>query len=109
VKRVFYSLTFLTIGLFASWQAVLFAIRIANRFSWPLLARGPHRCWDIEHCHIPIWGHAMIVASIIGPAIAWTCFGFQLGRSSTLARTSAAIIILSAATFAFYLMLYAIM
>jgi hypothetical protein len=109
MRRLAWCAAFLALGLFASWQAILLAIHVSNLLAWPVLARGNHRCWDIEHCHVPWWGYVLIMASIAGPTLVWAYVGFRLALSGAAAKWVRAVLLLLVTTMVFYLALYAVM
>ncbi|MFM0551545.1 hypothetical protein P0D69_11310 [Paraburkholderia sediminicola] len=106
MKRAALSAMYLAIGLLASWQSALFASRLAQRYSWPLINTRWHDCWDIEHCQVAWWGYMVIGLFILGPCAGWTIAGFFQAQRLTLSRFVAMTLMLTVITAVFYLGFY---
>jgi hypothetical protein len=107
MRRVVVTGLFLVAGLFTSWISMLFASWLAVRFAWPLIDTSWHPCWDAERCQVSWLGDAMVVASIIGPALVWAVVGFWLAKELLPLQLSRRIVPMAIATLAFYLVLHA--
>jgi hypothetical protein len=107
VKRAAWSVIYLAMGLVVSWGSVLYAGRLASKYSWPLIRSHWHECWDIEHCRVSWFGYAAIFLFIFGPVATWAVVGFYQARRLTVSRVAVAVPILVVGTVLFYICFYA--
>ncbi|MDQ7977985.1 hypothetical protein QYH69_12110 [Paraburkholderia sp. SARCC-3016] len=96
----------LAAGLFASRQSALLGAWIAGVLAWPVIH--PRGCWDIEHCRVTLWGYALILLSLFGPALLWAYVGFQQGGQRSGRKFVLTLVTLWITTVMFYLFLYAL-
>jgi hypothetical protein len=108
VKRAAWSMAYLAIGLLVSWQSVLFASRLAGRYSWPLIHSRWDGCFDFEQCSVSWLGYTMGFLFLFGPVAAWSIVGFAQARKLTACRVAVSTSILLVVTVLFYLSFYVV-
>jgi hypothetical protein len=108
VKRTAWSVAYLTVGLLVSWQSILFASRLASRYSWPLTHSRWHGCWDFEQCSVSWLGYAAAFLFVFGPVAAWGIVGFAQAKILTVSRVAITTAMLLAGTALFYVSFYAV-
>lgn len=109
MRRIGFGIIFFLFGLLTTWAScwagshMTFRLQVGRRLSFGT------GCYEIDHCVVPWWVMAGMLAYLLGPSAVFAVIGWRVGTSNTpLVKMAILLPILTVLGAAFFLLSYAL-